>query len=299
MQREWSQIQLTRPKVLVRGAGDLATGVIQALVRSGAKVLALEVKQPSAIRRSVALSEAIYRGHMRVEDIEAKWIDGEAKDPRLMKDIEALWAKAQVPVLVDPQMQSLAWFEPDILVDAILAKKNLGLKSDLAPLTIALGPGFSAPKDADLVIETMRGHQLGRLIFEGSALPNTGLPGLISGRAKERVLYTPFAGRFMPQKKIGDWVQEGECIAYVEAIETPEVRGDILAPFEGLVRGLLPEGYLAPEHMKCGDIDPRTAEKDNCFTISDKARALGHAVVTGIWALRYRPSSRPRGITKL
>lgn len=253
--------------IIVRGAGDLATGVIACLHSCGMKVVALETEKPSSIRRKVCLSEAIYQGEMQVEDT-VGILAG-------MEEIDSVLESGAVPVVIDPEGECIRQCKPDVVVDAILAKRNLGTTKEMAPLVIGLGPGFTAGEDVDLVIETMRGHDLGRIIEEGSALSNTGVPGMVGGYSKERVLYSPAAGTVHAVKCIGDIVQEGEVIAYIDSEPVP-------AKITGVLRGLLPEGYQVKAHFKMGDIDPRIEEQKNCETISDKARCLGGSVLQAI-----------------
>lgn len=251
--------------VVVRGGGDLATGVIQKFHRSGFKVVILETGQPLAIRRTVSLCSAVYEGRYQVEDLTARKITDPAQCP-------AIWRNGEIPLLVDPAGQSLTCLRPTILVDAIIAKKNLGTNRKMAPVTIALGPGFSAPQDVNVVIETMRGHQLGRLIFEGTALPNTGVPGILGGKSRERVVHSPAAGVVKHVHHIGDRVRAGEVIFYVDS--TP-----VLSPLDGTLRGLIQEGLTIPQGLKAADVDPRPKETVDFLTISDKARALGGAAL--------------------
>ncbi|MGL4365361.1 selenium-dependent molybdenum cofactor biosynthesis protein YqeB [Cetobacterium sp.] len=254
--------------IIVRGAGDLATGVIYRLYKSGFKILALEAEKPSAIRRSVAFSECIYTIEQNIEGVKAKKVNN-------LKEIEECWQKKEIPIVVDPKAQYIDILKPDIVVDAIIAKKNYGTNIKMAPITIALGPGFIAGKDVNIVIETMRGHNLGRLIFEGEALANTGEPGEIGGVTKERVIYSNNEGTFKAIKKIGDSIKKDEILGYVE--NTP-----IYATIDGLLRGIISDGYVVKSKFKIADIDPRLNQYDNCFTISDKARSLGGSVLEGI-----------------
>ena len=254
--------------IIVRGAGDLATGVIYRLYKSGFKILALEAEKSSAIRRSVAFSECIYTIEQNIEGVKAKKVNN-------LKEIEECWQKKEIPIVVDPKAQYIDILKPDIVVDAIIAKKNYGTNIKMAPITIALGPGFIAGKDVNIVIETMRGHNLGRLIFEGEALANTGEPGEIGGVTKERVIYSNNEGTFKAIKKIGDSIKKDEILGYVE--NTP-----IYATIDGLLRGIISDGYVVKSKFKIADIDPRLNQYDNCFTISDKARSLGGSVLEGI-----------------
>lgn len=255
-------------KVVIRGGGDLATGVAEVLYQSGFKILILDIEKPSSIRRSVCFSEAIYDGVVKVENIICKKVENE-------NEIEKCWNEKIIPIMVDEKGEIIKKIKPDVVVDSIIAKKNLGTTKEMAPITVALGDGFEAGKDVDIVIETMRGHNLGRIITSGRAMKNTGIPGEIKGVSKDRVIYSKANGRFSSVKKIGDTVQKDEIIGYVDDVE---IRGKI----SGVLRGIIREGYEVTENMKIGDIDPRTEEKNNCFTISDKARSLGGAVLRAI-----------------
>lgn len=266
-----------KPVVVVRGGGDLATGTIYALHKAGYPVLVLETKYPAAIRRLAAVSEAIYEGKTQVEDMTAIRIAGVEEAPNL-------WESGKVPVLVDPEGEAIRQIKPRVVVDAILAKKNLGTSRNMAPLTIGLGPGFTAGQDVDVVIETMRGHDLGRVFTEGSALPNTGVPGNIGGYTKERVIHAPQAGILHAVRGIGDLVEKGEEIAWLEAAgedlgQKREERISIPASISGVLRGILREGYPVTKGFKIADIDPRAEQKKNCTTISDKARCIGGSVL--------------------
>lgn len=255
-------------KVVIRGGGDLATGVAEVLYQSGFKILILDIEKPSSIRRSVCFSEAIYDGIIQVENIICKKVENE-------NDIEKCWNEKIIPIMVDEKGEIIKKIKPDVVVDSIIAKKNLGTTKEMAPITIALGDGFEAGKDVDIVVETMRGHNLGRVITSGRAMKNTGIPGEIKGVSKDRVIYSLANGRFSSVKKIGDTVQKDEIIGYVGDVE---IRGKI----SGVLRGIIRDGYEVTENMKIGDIDPRIEEKNNCFTISDKARSLGGAVLRAI-----------------
>ena len=194
-----------------------------------------------------------------------------------MEQAQAVWAANAVPVLVDPAGESIRQVKPDIVIDAILAKKNLGTTRDMAPLTIALGPGFTAGQDVDVVVETKRGHRLGRIIGEGTAIPNTGIPGVIGGYGKERVIHAQAAGVFQDVRKIGDIVEAGETIAHIESEDgtvTP-----VTTQITGILRGLLRSGYPVVPGFKVADVDPRKEELSNCFLISDKARCIAGSVL--------------------
>lgn len=259
-----------RERIVVRGGGDLATGVIQKFHRAGFHVLVLEAARPTAIRRTVSLSEAVYRGVAAVEDMTARLAGDE-------RAIDAALDAGEIPLAVDPEGRWIERFKPRCVVDAILAKRNLGTFRGMAPATIAVGPGFVAGVDVDCVIESMRGHDLGRLIFEGAALPNTGTPGEIGGKSAERVVHAPCAGVVRPVRAIGDVVAAGETLCFV---------GDqpVAAPIAGLLRGLIAEGLSVPRGMKMADVDPRTDV--DWHTISDKARAIGGGALEAYLYLR-------------
>ncbi len=262
--------------IVVRGGGDLATGTIYKLRKSGYRVLVLESEKPSAIRRNVAFSEAVYEGRWTVEDMTAI----------LARDIEEagkIMDAGDVAVLVDPLGDCLKHMKPWALVDAIIAKKNLGTNKSMAPITIALGPGFTAGEDVDAVIETMRGHKLGRVILNGSAIPNTGIPGAVAGVTKERVIHASAEGILRNVCHVTDVVEKGQVIGY---IETSEGNVEITATISGLLRGFIRDGYSVTKGFKIADIDPRMEEYDNCFTISDKARCIAGGVLEAILYLQ-------------
>lgn len=267
--------------IVVRGAGDLATGTIHRLKKAGFRLLVLEAEHPAAIRRQVALSEAVYAGSARVEDVEAVHMDVDLAEKKNRKELlepemERIWKKDGVPVLVDPAGLSIAALRPAVVVDAILAKKNLGTTKEMAPLVIALGPGFTAGEDVDVVIETKRGHNLGRVIRSGSAVPNTGIPGIIGGYGKERVMHAQAEGILRNAASIGDIV---EARAVIAEIETENGIVPVEASLSGLLRGLIRDGYPVTKGFKIADIDPRKEELQNCFTISDKARCIAGSVL--------------------
>ena len=276
--------------IVVRGAGDLATGTIHRLKKAGFRLLVLEAEHPAAIRRQVALSEAVYAGSARVEDVEAVRMDVDLAEKKnrkelLEQEMERIWKKDGVPVLVDPAGLSIAALRPAVVVDAILAKKNLGTTKEMAPLVIALGPGFTAGEDVDVVIETKRGHNLGRVIREGSAYPNTGIPGIIGGYGAERVIHAPAEGILKNKSKIGDIVEKGQVIAVIEASDKENEKAadikktEVTATIDGLLRGLIRDNYPVTKGFKIADIDPRKEEVANCFTISDKARCIAGSVL--------------------
>ncbi|WP_411680936.1 selenium-dependent molybdenum cofactor biosynthesis protein YqeB [Clostridium thailandense] len=254
--------------VVVRGGGDIASGTIQKLHRSGFKVLVLEVEKPTSIRRNVAFSEAVYDGQTVVEHTKAVLVKGK-------NEIIKAWEDNVIPVAIDGEGELINIIKPDVLVDAILAKKNLGTNKEMAPITIALGPGFNAGVDVDVVIETMRGHNLGRLIFKGYALENTGTPGMIGGYSKERVIYSNCDGRIKNIKKIGEHVEVGEVVAVVG-------KQKIRSVIPGILRGIIRDGSIIFNGLKIGDVDPRLTESENFNTISDKARNIAGGVLEAI-----------------
>lgn len=320
--------------IIVRGGGDIATGTIYKLYQCGFPVLILETEYPSAIRRNVAFSEAVYQGTQTVEGVTCYRAEN-------VEEAAAFLEEGKLTLLVDPEGVSIEKWKPLAVIDGILAKKNLGTHRGMAPITIALGPGFTAGVDVDAVIETMRGHSLGRVIYEGAAIANTGVPGMIAGYAKERVIHSPAEGRMRNVKKITDTVKKGEVIAWIETeaeredcerlvskeaaredsahlFSTEAAREDsahllsmeatredsahlpsteaakedcaekmqertmVYASIDGLLRGLIRDGYPVTKGFKIADIDPRIQEYDNCFTISDKARCIGGGVLEAL-----------------
>ena len=260
--------------IIVRGGGDIASGAIQKLYRSGFKVLVLETETPSAIRRKVSFCEAVYEKEIEIEGIKARLV---AND----EDFQDCWDNDIVPVMIDSRGKVIERLKPLAVVDGILAKQNFGTKRSMALLTVALGPGFSAPEDVDIVIETMRGHNLGRIIEEGRASENTGVPGIIAGVGIERVIYSDYSGIITNIEKIGNVVEKGDVIAVVGDNE-------IYTSISGVLRGIIRDGYKVKKGLKIADIDPRISEKDNCFTISDKARNIGGAVLESILYLKKK-----------
>ena len=268
--------------IICRGGGDLATGIVHRLFRAGFPVLVLETDSPAAIRRQVSFSEAVYDGTATVEGVTAERIASVDR-----ASVDHVLEAGRVPLLVDPEGNSIAQLKPDIVVDAIIAKKNLGTAKEMAPLVIGIGPGFTAGEDVDLVVESMRGHNLARIFTTGSALPNTGIPGNIGGFTKERVLHAEADGYMKNIRKIGDIVEKGEEIAriYEKMTEEGIFSGSYVsveASISGIIRGLIREGYHFQKGFKIADIDPRESELANCFTISDKARSIGGSVLEAV-----------------
>lgn len=268
--------------IICRGGGDLATGIVHRLFRAGFPVLVLETDSPAAIRRQVSFSEAVYDGTATVEGVTAERIASADR-----ASVNHVLEEGRVPLLVDPEGSSIPLLKPDIVVDAIIAKKNLGTAKEMAPLVIGVGPGFTAGEDVDLVVESMRGHNLARIFTTGSALPNTGIPGNIGGFTKERVLHAETDGYMKNIRQIGDIVEKGEEIAriYEKMTEDGTFSGSYVsveASISGIIRGLIREGYHFQKGFKIADIDPRESELANCFTISDKARSIGGSVLEAV-----------------
>ena len=255
--------------IVIRGAGDIATGTINRLFKCHFKVLCLEVEKPSAIRRTVAYSECIYTRKATVENTTAVKVSS-------IEEIKNAHDNNLIPVLIDDKCDILKYLKADVLIDAIIAKKNLGTNMDMSNLTIALGPGFEAGVDVDYVIETMRGHNLGKVIEKGYALKNTGVPGLIAGKSVERVIHSPETGIIENLRQIGDMVKKDEVIATIG-------QTSVYASIDGLLRGIIRNGYNVHKGMKIADIDPRLEEYENCFTISDKAKSIAGGVMEAMF----------------
>ena len=254
--------------ILVKGGGEMASGVAFRLARSlFRKICMTEISQPQAVRREVSFCEAVYEGEKTVEGLTARLIES-------YDQIQAVWDLGQIPIIVDPEADILDLLKPDVVVDAILAKKNLGTKITDAPLVIGLGPGFCAGKDVHLVVETNRGHNLGRVITDGEAEKNTGVPGVIAGYGADRVFRAPREGRFKALKAIGDYVEKGEVVATVDGVP-------VKAQIKGVIRGMLRDGTDVWKGMKAGDIDARGV-RESCYTVSDKTMAIGGGVLEGI-----------------
>lgn len=315
MSMNQSNNQIIKKNLLIicRGAGDLATGIIHRLHRAGHRVIALETDYPAAIRRQVSFCEAVYDGSAVVEGVTARLVpaladaetdtetySGENDTPAAhivsekwdSSAIEAVLEAGEVPLLIDPKSESIALLKPDVVVDAIIAKKNLGTTIDMAPLVIGVGPGFTAGQDVHLVIESMRGHNLARIITDGMAQPNTGVPGNIAGFTSERVIHAPAAGYIHDVRKIGDIVQKGDEIAriYPDKESYDNALSEYVpvnATITGIIRGLIREGYYFRKGFKIADIDPRESEITNCFTISDKARSIAGSVLEAVSAFEH------------
>ena len=279
--------------VAVKGAGDLATGVIHRLFRAGFAVIATELPEPTVVRRTVAFAEAVTRGEMTVEDVTARLATS-------LQDIQATLAGGLVPIVVDPDGTLLRQMHPTVLIEATLSKYNSGVTMDDAPIVIALGPGYEAGKDVHAVIETNRGHNLGRVYLRGCAESNTGVPGAIGGYTIERLLRAPCAGALYGVRQIGDLVQAGETVAVVRTNEISDNEiAPVVATISGILRGLMHDGLHVNSGMKVGDIDPRAA-REHCFTISDKSRAVAGGVLEAILYLlnrRYSVHAQNRSLS--
>lgn len=255
---------------VIRGAGDIATGIALRLWRAGVRLVMTDIEQPTAIRRTVAFSQAVIHGFAVVEDVTAQRADSPTQALELLE-------AGLIPVLIDPQGSCISILKPTAVVDAILAKKNLGTRITDAPVVVGVGPGFTAGVDCHAVVETMRGHYLGRALYDGSAQPNTGIPGLIGGFAGERVLRAPADGVFHQLLDIGAQVHIGDIAAEVDGVP-------MACTLDGVLRGILPDGTVVRKGMKAGDIDPRCAI-EHCYCASDKALSVGGGVLEAVLRL--------------
>ncbi len=261
-------IPLNEIIIAVKGAGEMASALAWRLYMSNfRKILMLETDYPLAVRREVSFCEAVHEGKKEVENVRAVRVQNPA-------EIKQCWEKNEIAVVVDPRWRTLAATQPEVVVDAVLAKKNLGTHMNEAPLVIGLGPGFYAGKDVHLVIETNRGHNLGNIITSGEAEANTGIPGAIGGYTEERVLRATGDGHFLSVRNIGDCVEKNEILGSVSGVE-------VRARIAGVLRGLIRPNSQVTQGLKIGDVDPR-GEVSYCFTISDKARAVGGSVLEAI-----------------
>lgn len=256
--------ELSQWTIVFRGAGDVATGAALRLYGAGLRRLVfLEIPRPMAVRRTVCFSEAVYDGAITVEGVRALRADSP-------DDIPGIWARGAVAVLTDPEGRSVARLKPEVVVEATIAKKNIGVTMADAPLVVGVGPGFTAGRDVHRVVETCRGFSMGRLIRQGSALPNTGRPGVVMGYDVERVLRAPCAGLFETTLDIGDRVQAGESVGAVDG-------RPVLSQIGGILRGLLRSGLSVDAGAKIGDVEPR--ENVGFDKVSDKGMAVGGALL--------------------
>ncbi|HDR16740.1 MAG TPA: EF2563 family selenium-dependent molybdenum hydroxylase system protein [Desulfobacteraceae bacterium] len=253
--------------VLVRGGGDLASGTAWRLHRCGFKVLITEIEHPLAVRRTVSFCEAVFEGRVTIEGVAATLVDSPGEAP-------VLWAEGEIPVLVDPQCEIKHSIRPQVLVDGIMAKRNLGTSINDAPLVVGLGPGFTAGRDVHYVVETNRGHFLGRVIESGRAEPDTGTPGPVMGITRDRVIHAPLAGKWKTSREIGAAVRTGDEIGTIDG--TP-----VTTAIDGVLRGAVRGGINVEQGMKLGDVDPRGI-REHCFTISDKALAIAGGVLEAV-----------------
>lgn len=260
-------MDLANLKICIRGAGELASAVAYRLHRCNFKVLLTEIANPQAVRRQVAFCEAVHHGSKEVEGVLAKLISSP-------DEIDAVWRDGAIPLIVDPETRIKSIMKPDALIDAIIAKKNTGVNITDAPLVIGLGIGFYAGKDVHIVIETNRGHNLGRVILNGEAEADTGTPGVIGGYSRERVFRAPKEGQFKTSKDIGEYVKAGDIVAMVD--DYP-----VKVEIDGIIRGILADETIVYKGMKAGDVDPRS-KKEYCYTISDKGRAIAGGALEAI-----------------
>lgn len=252
--------------VIVRGGGDLASGIVYRLRKARFPVLILETSRPLVVRRTVSFAQAVFDGEYSIEGEKCVLIDNlNSFNPDV------------VNIMVDPGGKSISEVCPEILVDAIMAKRKTGTDRDMARFVVAIGPGFSAPRDVHAVIETKRGHFLGRVITNGSAIPDTGIPGIVMGVGADRLLRAPADGMLKTKYDIGDMVNKGDIIGTVGDIP-------VAAKISGVIRGLIHPSVYMNKGVKMGDIDPR-CDKSYCYTISDKSFSVAGGVMEAINAL--------------
>jgi len=269
--------------VLIRGGGDLASGVALRLHRGGLRIAMTELPEPLVVRRLVSFAEAVYQGQVIVEGVTARLVDD-------LAGAMAILERGQIPVLVDPQADSLRSLRtvlpvgtPVVLVDARMTKRPSEVQMGLAELVIGLGPGFAAGENCHAVVETQRGHCLGRVIWQGEPLSDTGIPERVANHGAERVLRAPADGVLRAYASIGDHLQAGQVVA--------EVAGQsVSAPFQGVLRGLVHPGAHVWRDLKIGDVDPRDDPR-YCRLVSDKSLAVGGGVLEAILS---RPELRQR-----
>jgi len=264
--------------ILIRGAGDLASAVALRLYRAGYSIIMADIQKPSMVRRTVSFAEAVYTAHHCIEGIHAKFTD--------MEHYRDILATDAIPILINVENEDILNIKPSAVVDAIIAKRNIGTYKNPNYYTIALGPGFTAPHDVDVVIETQRGHNLGRCIYNGAAQKNTGIPGEIGGYTLERVLRAPMEGIIQYYKNIGDSVTKGESIGII----TGKLgSAPIIAEMDGMIRGMIHTQCPITKGLKIGDIDPRN-NAEFCTTVSDKGNSLGGAVLEALLHAKIYPA---------
>jgi xanthine dehydrogenase accessory factor len=260
--------------VVIKGAGDLASGIALRLSRAGFSIIMTDTAAPTAVRRTVCFSEAVRNGSARVEDVTAVRVD----TPQEMRD---RIARREIALFVDERAEIIHEVKPAAVVDAIIAKRNTGTAITDAPVVIGVGPGFTAGIDCHAVVETKRGHTLGRVLYEGGALPDTGIPGDIGGYTTERLIRAEADGVFIARRQIGDFVRRGEILAETAADSAMRETVPVTASIDGMLRGILPSGIRVTKGMKAGDIDPR-GEKSHCYTVSDKALSVAGGVLEAL-----------------
>ncbi len=265
-----------RARALLRGGGDLATGVAARLQRVGFHVLVTEIEQPLAVRRLVALAEAVYAGRVEVEELIGRRVKN-------AEEVQSAWMRGEIPVMVDPGAEILDRMDFHALIDARMRKRSPETGGELAPVVIGLGPGFTAGQDCHAVVETHRGHRMGRVIWQGQAQADTGVPGAVRGYDVDRVLRAPADGTLVTGVPLATVVAEGDVIAKVDG-------ASLVAPFDGVLRGLMHDGVRVQEGLKVGDLDPR-GDASYCYEISDKALAVGGGVLEAVLS---RPEIRRR-----
>lgn len=253
--------------VIIKGAGDIASGIATRLKRSGFDIVMTDIEKPTSIRNTVCFSQAIINKEQIVENIKAVYVND-------ISDVEKVIKGGNIAVLSDEKAECIKILKPSVVIDAILAKRNISTKIDDADIVIGVGPGFTAKVDCDCVIETKRGHNLGRVIYEGSASENTGIPGNIAGFTNERIIRATKDGTFHPIKHIGDLVKAGDVVALVDDEK-------VYSAIDGVIRGMLNDGIHVFKGMKSGDVDPRN-KKEYCYTCSDKALAIAGGVLEAI-----------------
>lgn len=268
------------PFVLIKSAGEMASAIAWRLYMANMRrICMVDLDHPTCVRRHVSFCTALESGVATVEGVRAVAVQHRG-------EVEAAWEGNTIPVIGITDWSKTDGLVPGVVIDAILAKRNLGTRRNDARLVIALGPGFSAPEDCHLVIETNRGHDLGRIIERGSAEPNTGIPGNIAGYTEDRVLRSPAAGIFQSQKTIGDQIRKNDIVGQVAG-------HPVIARLDGMLRGLILSGTAVTTGFKLGDVDPR-GELDHCYTISEKARAIAGATLEGVMRYCNQPSLVPK-----
>lgn len=260
--------ELTHLLILIRGGGEVASGVAHRLARAHLRVCMTETSQPLAVSRGTAFSEAIFDGIKTIEGLTAELVSASSEE------IYRVWQQGNIPIVIDPEVSVKEKIKPDVLVDATMAKRNLGTKLTDAPLVIGLGPGFQAGIDVHMVVETNHSNNLGKVILKGEAEKNTGTPVAIDGLTEERVVWAPWSGIFNTDREIGDSVDAHQIVGRV---------GDqpVLAPIRGMLRGLMRNGVRVSEGSKLIEVDP-VNDKEVCYTIRDKMRAIAGGVLEAI-----------------